>query len=226
MNAATIFDFAKRSGAWTSRFDIWIDFLTFHRVEHMVEVGVFKGEFAERMLRGVQSLLCYHMIDPWIHLEDWDKPANKDNETFQAYYCEMLDRTEFAARKRNILRGRTSEVIDGIKDESLDFAYVDGDHTLRGISIDLIALYPKIKPGGWIAGDDFSRSIWQHPSSFEPTLVFPFAVYFAEAMKITIHALPFNQFLLEKTGNPEFQFVDWVGAYENFSLRSQLLAKS
>lgn len=82
MNAATIFDFPNRSGAWTSRFDIWIDFLTFHRVEHMVEVGVFKGEFAERMLRGVQSLLCYHMIDPWIHLEDWNKPANKDNETF------------------------------------------------------------------------------------------------------------------------------------------------
>lgn len=61
MNAATIFDFANRSGAWTSRFDIWIDFLTFHRVEHMVEVGVFKGEFAERNVTwcAVSALLSH-----------------------------------------------------------------------------------------------------------------------------------------------------------------------
>ena len=33
-----------------------------------------------------------------------------------------------------MLRGTTTEVIDRVPDRSVDFAYIDGDHTLRGIT--------------------------------------------------------------------------------------------
>lgn len=125
-------------------------------------------------------------------------------------------------RQRVILRGRTTEVIDRIPDGSLDFAYVDGDHTLRGISIDLLRMYPKIRDGGWLGGDDFSPSIWQHDRSFEPTLVFPFAVYFAEAVGSRIYGLPYSQFLIEKRHDDAFEFVDLTGYYGRRDLLSQL----
>jgi hypothetical protein len=107
---------------------------------------------------------------------------------------------------------------------ALDFAYVDGDHTLRGITIDLVKVFPKIRVGGWVGGDDFSPSIWQHPEAYEPTLVCPFAVYFAEAVGSRIYALPHKQFLMEKTG-AGYELVDLTGRYGALDVRSQLIRK-
>jgi hypothetical protein len=138
------------------------------------------------------------MIDPWRHLEDWNKPANKDDKLFEQYLSEVKAKTLFAAEKRVILRGKTTEVIQEIPDGDLDFAYIDGDHTLKGIAVDLIRIDPKVRVGGWIAGEDFITTVWQHPTRFEPTLVFPFAVYFAEAEGALIYALPHGQFLIDE----------------------------
>ena len=55
-------------------------------------------------------------------------------------------------------------------------AYVDGDQTIKGISIDPVLVYPRASEVGWITGDDFSSAILQYDPSFDPTLVFPFAV--------------------------------------------------
>lgn len=79
-----------------------------------------------------------------------------------------------------------------------------------------------MEDGGWIGGDDFSETIWQHSTSFEPTLIFPFAVYFAEALGARIYALPHSQFLMEKDAKASFSFIDLTGRYGDSSLRSQL----
>jgi hypothetical protein len=162
------------------------------------------------------------MIDPWRNLDGWNKPANKDDIKFEAYYQETLSKTEFAENKREILRGKTTEIIDELPDHGYDLIYIDGDHTLRGISIDLILLWGKIKPNGYIMGDDFSPTIWQHSVKYEPTMVFPFAVYFAEAMNCKIYGLPFNQFIIAK-GEQGFELIDFTkGKYRNTELRHQL----
>jgi hypothetical protein len=59
---------------------------------------------------------------------------------------------------------------------------------------------------------------WQHDIRFEPTLVCPFSIYFAEAMELPIFALPFNQFLIQKRPNSQFSFVDSTGRYSDISL--------
>ncbi|MDI6852050.1 MAG: class I SAM-dependent methyltransferase [Deltaproteobacteria bacterium] len=210
---------AERAG---SRYELWIDFIRSAGLEHMAEVGVYRGNFASSILENCSSLKKYYMIDPWRHLDDWNKPANEDDALFESFFAETKARTDFAGEKRVILRGKTVEVIDDLPDEQLDFAYIDGDHTLKGIAIDLICIYPKVRPGGFIGGDDFSKTIWQHHSKYEPTLVFPFAVYFAEAVGAPIYGLPYNQFLIEKTIARSFEFVDLTGDYSNLSLRGQL----
>jgi hypothetical protein len=81
-----------------------------------------------------------------------------------------------------------------------------------------------VKPGGFVGGDDLSPSIWQHGESFEPTLVFPFALYFAEAMRTRIYALPYQQFLIEKPdgAGSTYQFDDLVGLYGEQTVRGQI----
>lgn len=220
-------DFAD--GTWrgaASRLELWTR-LTAHRAPRTVlEIGVWKGAFAEHLLRTAPSIERYLMIDPWRPLEGWNKPLNVSDAEFEAAHAAALARTEFAAARRQVLRGTTTERIGDIDDASCDLVYVDGDHTLRGVVVDLVAAWPKLAPGGWLAGDDLSPTIWQHGRQFEPTLVFPLAVHFAEAVGARIWALPFQQYVIEKPppGVRAHAFVDLAGGYPDTGLLRQLLA--
>jgi hypothetical protein len=205
-----------------NRFELWAALLRRIDARKVAEIGVYRGAFAAHLLGSCPAVETYYMIDPWRHLDDWNKPANRDDDTFQRFFEETIHNTRAHEGRRVILRGRTTEVIDRIPDCSLDFAYVDGDHSLRGITIDLLRVYPRIRDGGWIGGDDFLPSIWQHEQQYEPTLVFPFAVYFAEAVGSRIYGLPHSQFLIEKRDNDAFEFVDLTGAYGHRDLLSQM----
>jgi predicted O-methyltransferase YrrM len=205
----------------SKRLEFWTAFLNEISARQVVEVGVYRGDFAAHILNACPSIDRYYMVDPWRHLDAWNKPANREDEAFEGYYAEALEKTSAHEKRRVVLRGRTTDVVDEVPDESLDFVYVDGDHTLRGVTIDLVGWHEKVRRGGWIGGDDFRRSIWQHGQDYEPTLVFPFAVYFAEAVGTRIYGLPHAQFLIEKdTGG--FEFVDLTGKYERIDLLSQL----
>jgi hypothetical protein len=205
-----------------SRAEFWVEFIRRVQIRRMVEVGVYQADFAVALLEHCDSITRYYMLDPWRHLADWNKPFNADNATFERHFEIAKAKTEFASARRVILRGTITEVIDQISNGELDFAYIDGDHTLRGIAIDLIRVYPKVRRGGFIGGDDFSPTIWYHQMNFEPTFVFPFAVYFAEAVGAKIYALPNIQFCLEKTEKAEFEFADLTGHYDERTVRSQL----
>ena len=205
-----------------SRETFWVEFVNSFGLKQIAEIGVYRGDFAKALLQGCERLTRYYMIDPWKHLTDWNKPANLPEAELESYYQETMNKTGFAAGKRCILRGRTVDVIDQMPDQTLDFAYIDGDHTLRGITIDLTCIFPKVRFGGFVGGDDFTRSIWQHKTTFEPTLVFPMAVYFAEAVGATIFALPNSQFCLQKTEERHFSFIDMTGAYGDTTLHNQV----
>lgn len=209
----------------SSRLELWQRIIRALAPERVLEIGVWRGEFAERILGECPSIRSYYMLDPWRVLQNWNKPLNGDALTFEDAYNEAVARTNFAAARIIVLRGTTVERIDSIPDETLDFAYIDGDHTLRGITIDLVRVYPKIRAGGFVAGDDLTPTIWQHDTRYEPTLVFPFAAYFAEAVGGCLFALPFHQFLMQKeagTFDQPFHFVDLIGDYRDDSLLPQL----
>lgn len=188
----------------------------------MAEIGVYRGDFAQGILTACERLTAYYMVDPWRHLENWNKPANHEHSVLEQYYHETMSKTDFAAKKRFVLRGTTTEVAETLADGDLDFVYIDGGHTLKGIAIDLIRLYPKVRTGGFVGGDDFNSSIWEHKSAFEPTLVFPFAVHFAEAVSAKIYALPYSQFCIQKASEARFEFIDLTGCYGDLSLRGQV----
>ena len=206
-----------------SRFDLWINFINSQNIKDVCEIGVYRGDFADKMLNKCPQLKTYHMIDPWENLKDWNKPSNKSNETFDIYYSEVIKKIDKFRDKVLIHRGETKNVVDEIADDSLDFVYVDGDHTLRGIMIDLLKIYPKIKNGGWIGGDDLCCNIFQHSIEWEPTLVFPVVVYFAEANFLNVYALPHNQFLIHKNVEKNFEFFDLTGRYSDLSLKKQIV---
>lgn len=200
-----------------SREEIWCELINRQGYRSVLEVGVWRGEFAEAVLKNCPGVTTYYMVDPWRQLADWNKPFNLDARALQEAYAETMTRTEFADDRRVVLRGTTLEVIHRVADASVDFAYIDGDHTLRGITVDLLRCYQKVRFGGVIGGDDYGDTIWQHDERFEPTLVAPYAAYFAEAVGNPMAALPFRQFAIHKT-----QGFRLIGQSRSLDLRSQV----
>lgn len=205
-----------RARANADRFSLWAEFVNQNEIRSVVEVGVWRGEFAEAILSRCPKIEHYYLIDPWAKLSDWNKPLNTPD--LEDAYRETMERMAPFGDSVVVLRGRTREVAGQLPE--IDFAYIDGDHTLRGITIDLLTLWPKIRSGGWVGGDDFSKTIWQHSSRYEPSLVFPYAVHFAEAMDAPITALPQSQFLIEKVQG--FAFTDPEKDYPSTELKSHL----
>ncbi len=196
---------------------MWQAILTEAEVARMAEVGVYRGAFAESVL-GACEIEAYTMIDPWQPLPNWHKPANHDAPRFDEIFAEAMQRTDFAADKRHVLRCTTKEAASQIDAASLDMVYIDGDHTLRGITLDLTLMYGKLRAGGLLGGDDFTMSVWQHGPDFDPTFVCPYAIYFAEAMDVPIIILPFLQFLILKEPTLGFEVFHLVDEYKNLRL--------
>jgi hypothetical protein len=181
------------------RLAMWTRFINEHQYSRIAEVGVWKGEFARHLLLSCSCINSYALIDSWRHLEGWNKPFNISDDEFECVYRQAMDSVAFARDKVRLLRGTTLEVREKIEDQSLDFVYIDGDHSLRGIVIDAISMWPKLREGGVLAGDDFTDDVWQHSRNYEPSLVNPFMRYFADAVGETLHVLPGGQFLLKKS---------------------------
>lgn len=203
-----------------TRTDLWVQAISDASVRTMAEVGVWTGSFARLILERCAAIDRYYMIDPWARLVDWNKPLNVAQDAFDGVYDEAMRKTAFAHHRRRVLRGRTSEVASMIPDASLDFVYIDGDHTLRGVTIDLQRMLPKVRPGGFIGGDDFHPDPWLHGARYEPTLVFPYAVFFAEAMNLPVAALPHDQFLIRNAPEEGFSFTDLTGKFADRSMNA------
>jgi hypothetical protein len=192
---------------------------SFSRRVVFAEIGVWKGELAEALMRE-EAIHEYHMVDPWRSLQKWDKPFNVSDGEFSAVFAEAIERTNFAAERRRIHRGTMLEVRHSLPDEGIDVAYIDGDHTCRGIVIDLVSMFPKLRPGGFLIGDDATPNPWQHGSAYEPTMVWPVCRYLAEAWGEPLFMTSHNQFIIHKSQGRGFSFHDATNAFTSDSLRS------
>jgi predicted O-methyltransferase YrrM len=58
----------------------------------------------------------------------------------------------------NLMRSTSAIAVMKFADSSLDFVYLDGDHTRPGIDYDLTTWWPKLRRGGLLAGHDIITS--------------------------------------------------------------------
>jgi len=201
----------EATGNSGNRLELWKNILSWLGAKSICEVGVYGGKFAAHILETCAGIEKYVMIDPWRHLDNWNKQANKGDAAFEKIYRKAMSRTDEFADKRVVLRDTTKDAAPRIEDGSLDAVYVDGDHTLRGITMDLHLMLPKVRIGGVIGGDDFTSNIWQHNERFSPSEVFPYALCFAEANNLQIVTLPFNQFCIVNRPDDGFKLIDLAG---------------
>ena len=121
---------------------------------HGAEIGVQQGRFAQEILRGWLGEKLY-LIDCWRQMPGYQDIANVDpNQQLNHLAHTFMNVYEFGARA-TIIREFSLEAVKLFANASLDFVYLDSDHSYEGVSADLQAWYPKIRPGGIFAGHDF-----------------------------------------------------------------------
>lgn len=108
------------------------------------EIGVSLGKYSRQLLESIPGLRLFS-------IDNWEgKYTNNETEARNKL-------KDFAGSI--IIKGDSVEVSKGFDDGSLDFVYIDGDHTQWGVRRDLEAWTPKVRKGGIVSGHD-----WQLPS--------------------------------------------------------------
>lgn len=126
------------------------------------EIGVFAGELSQRLLRRPDLSLL--MIDHWTTTETISDYAQSGDfhatlsQAQQDQFCQAAyDAVSFAGSRAEIFRMTSAEATRHIPDHSLDFVFIDADHSYEGCKADIQAWLPKIKPSGFIAGHDYDH---------------------------------------------------------------------
>jgi predicted O-methyltransferase YrrM len=105
------------------------------------EIGVYKGVNAK-------EILTYLDIKKLYLIDNWSRKYGMGKEECEIHLSNWLDIIVF-------LHGRSEVVASKIKDDELDFVYIDGGHTESQVAMDLKLYYPKVKKGGLICGHDY-----------------------------------------------------------------------
>jgi hypothetical protein len=142
------------------RWDAILDRLPIGRPLLGAEIGVLNGRTACRLLHERPQLI-HIMIDPWVvplsdssYAKQADTNATKPQSAHEKAYIVTKGRVAFAGKRAIIKRMLSHEAAMDVKDRSLDFVFIDGDHSYDGVKKDIELWFPKIKIGGWIGGHD------------------------------------------------------------------------
>jgi hypothetical protein len=130
---------------------------------HFVEIGSWKGKSSTYM--GVEIInsgkkITFDCIDTW---EGSSEHLDKKNDSYEplleipnGLYDEFIKNTYSIKSVINPIRMSSTEASKLYENESLDFIFIDAAHDYASVKSDIEHWFPKLKKGGYIAGDDYA----------------------------------------------------------------------
>lgn len=139
----------------------------------MIEIGSYMGE-STMLFASTHIFDTIFSIDPHEGSEEFNEMNGYDWDFIKNEY--VLNTRFF----NNIvhLKDYSYNVSDRFKDNSIDFIYIDGNHSYESLKKDFELFLPKLKKGGIIAGHDYMPDAWPevikaiHEEVGEPDIIF------------------------------------------------------
>ena len=139
-----------------------------HRIERHaytigVEVGVLAGRLSGYLLKHCPDLTL-HLVDRWsevskdsTYFKSGDHAAKCTQAEMEENYQTTLEAVAFAGGRAVVHRGDSVEEAATFEDGSVDFVFLDDDHSLAGVRRSIAAWWPKIRSGGMLCGHDMDN---------------------------------------------------------------------
>ena len=182
----------------------------------IVEIGSWFGRSTSYMgslLKESNKNIKFYSVDTWegsdeeAHHKTISKLKSEGKTLFDEYLnnlkdCGVIDYVI-------PIKSASIEAANTFEDNSIDFIHIDASHDYDNVIADIIAWYPKVKPGGLITGDDYiwpgvKRAVDEYFKG--KTVVTPYAdnscgiVWFhrkqggiKSKMKVTLYAISKNE---------------------------------
>lgn len=113
------------------------------------EIGVYLGKYSEEFCK---AGLRMYAIDPWKAFGGQGR-TQRSQENQDNHFAETTKR--LAPYNCTLIRKPSMEAVHQFKNRTLDFVYIDGDHSLPHIINDIWWWSSKVRSGGIISGHDY-----------------------------------------------------------------------
>lgn len=125
---------------------------------HLIGVDIWDDGFKEGPTKSGEKCFCDYCNET---------RRNRKGKTTQGHERFVCDKSRTYGGRGTIYKMQTAEAAALVPDGSLDFVFVDADHSTEGVSRDIEIWRSKLCPGGWMIGHDFNMrgvrdGIWQH----------------------------------------------------------------
>ena len=119
-----------------------------------VEIGVRGGDYSLVLCETIPGLRLYG-VDPYTPHAEYKDIQRKDS--FDKYEQEAKRKLAPYGENYQFMRLYSMDAVKHFKDNSLDFVYIDGDHSFQSVTNDIYEWSKKVKVGGIISGDDYFK---------------------------------------------------------------------
>jgi hypothetical protein len=118
------------------------------------EIGVAEGRFSAGLLTLCPELSLWAFDDykpgykTWMGTE-WDEDTQSRNK------ARLMQTVRQFTPRLTFVEKSSLEAAAWLEDASLDFVFIDADHSYEAVKADIAAWWPKLKPGGFLTGHDY-----------------------------------------------------------------------
>jgi hypothetical protein len=121
------------------------------------EIGVEQGQYSQILCECNPDLelLC---VDAWQAYPGYREHVTQ--EKLDGFFNQAVKR--LWPYNAHLVRKFSVDAAEDVEDGSLDFVYIDGNHTLPQVIADLAAWTPKVRSGGIVSGHDYGRASVGH----------------------------------------------------------------
>ena len=129
------------------------------RPYHFVEVGSWKGKSAAFMAVEIINSgknIKFDCVDTWEGSDNESSHLVDEDVMAGTLYDAFINAMKPVEEHYTPIRAASVEAANLYEDGSLDFVFIDADHSYESVKADIAAWAPKVRQGGLIAGHDFN----------------------------------------------------------------------
>ena len=119
------------------------------------ELGIWRGRTFLHLLEHCPNLTLIG-VDLWEPQPDNQGPETWENWPHEQYEKDVRNRARKYGKRAIIIKNWTDKAAEQVEDNSLDFVFVDADHSTEAVRNDFITWIPKVKDSGFLIGHDIN----------------------------------------------------------------------